>query len=120
MVKGRSTLIIGVLLLCTTLPSLRCLIPTEHLNVEERACCKRMAGECGRVPATHDCCRKTLSNSQPAFATSKTTFRAPEAVLGTHIATPLAILLQPFAFTVAHLLDPSPPPSPNTLTALRI
>jgi hypothetical protein len=117
MPKGRSTLIISVLLLCTTVPSLRCLIPTARLSAAERACCKRMAGECGRIPSTHECCKKALANAQPAV-TSKTGIAAPEVVLGTHIAASLAILLQPIPLTVAQLLDPSPPPS--TLTSLRI
>src|SRR5690242_17539474 len=103
MAKGRSTLIIGVLLLCATVPSLRCLFPTERLTAEEQACCKRMAGECGRIPATHECCKKTLSNAQPAVATSKITIDAPAAVLRTHIAAPPAILLQPFGLTVAQV-----------------
>jgi|SRR5690348_8500874 hypothetical protein len=118
MPKGRSTLIISVLLLCTTVPSLRCLIPTARLSAAERACCKRMAGECGRIPSTHECCKKALSNAQPAVTASKTVIAAPEVVLGTHIAASLAILLQPILLTVAQLLDPSPPPS--TLTGLRI
>src|SRR5256885_1256375 len=49
--KGASTLTISLLLLCTAVPSLGCLIPTETLNAEERACCKRMAGQCGTTPA---------------------------------------------------------------------
>src|SRR5579872_1723560 len=117
MPRGGSALFISVLLLCTTVPSLRCLIPTERLTAQERACCKRMAGECGKIPATHDCCKKILSNAHPAIATSKITNAAPEAVLRTHTAS-VAILLQPFRMTVALLLDPSPPPS--TLSVLRI
>lgn len=116
--KGNSTLTISLLLLCTAVPSLRCLIPTETLNAQERACCKRMAGQCGTTPANHECCKKTISNAQPAVASSKTTVVAPEAALSRRVLALSVIALQSSALADTELLDPSPPP--NTFALLRI
>jgi hypothetical protein len=118
MARGRSSLIISVLLLGTVVPSLRCLIPTETLSAEEQACCKRMAGECGSMPASHECCKKVVSGPQPAMTSSKTTLPAPVAVVGTPLLEERQMCVQPLALVVTELLDPSPPP--NTIAVLRI
>jgi hypothetical protein len=115
--KGRFSLIAGVLLLSTAMPALRCLIPTESITAEERACCKHMAGDCGQTPANHECCKKTVSTPQPAVTSARITVLASHAVLGTvHSTSPDCV--QPLALAATELLDPSPPPS--AFTVLRI
>ena len=51
--------ILSLLLLAT--PVMACLIPAPSMTAAERACCKRMAGECGKagMPQSHPCCQTT-------------------------------------------------------------
>lgn len=113
--KYRSSLIVAVLLLWTAMPALRCLIPDENLSAAERACCQRMAGECGQIPANHGCCRKTVSAPQLALSSSKVTLSVADAVLGTADTASSEQYRRPLLFAITELLDPSPPPSASTV-----
>jgi len=61
---------LSLLLLAT--PVMACLIPAASMTAAERECCKRMAGECGRVgmPHSHPCCQTTTAPDH--FAPMKT------------------------------------------------
>ena len=51
-----------VLLLVSWLtPAMACMVPDAQMNTEERACCRAMKNQCGRMemPASHGCCQKT-------------------------------------------------------------
>ncbi len=103
-------------------PVMACMLPDIALTVEERECCRDMAGECGQMdmPSSHSCCKTTVrevdsylinarfapDHSQPAVA----------PVLSNDI--PLsAVLTQADSLAQGH----SPPTSPpETISVLRI
>ena len=117
-VMARSLAIAVLLLVGTLAPAVRCLIPSEYLNAEERACCKKMAGECGSMPASHECCKNVISAPQPALSSSKIATQAPAVAIVRPEIESSETCFHTSALTVAGLLDPSPPP--NTFTILRI
>jgi len=119
MAKGRSTLIAAVLLFWTVMPALRCLVPTEVLSAEERACCKRMVGECGRMPSNHDCCKKITASPQTAVITEKIAVTTADAAVAATVTFTLAVNTRPAVFIDAVVQGPSPPPLTST-TVLRI
>ncbi|MGH9475705.1 MAG: hypothetical protein ACRD1C_05180 [Terriglobales bacterium] len=95
-------------------PAMACMIPDAPMTMPERACCRTMPGTCGEtsMPASHACCRKTLSGVYDrACDTNAGAFRP--------VATPvfdlaLSELLMPAPVAAARVERPdiSPPTSP--------
>jgi hypothetical protein len=119
MAKGRSTIIVAVLIFWTVMPAVRCLVLTELLSTAERACCTRMAGECGPMPSNHECCKKITATPQNAMVTAKTAVAKADVAVGAMVTSALAVNAVPVVFLERVLLDPSPPPLSST-TVLRI
>ena len=119
MARARSSVIVAVLLLWTVMPALRCLVPSEVLSEEERACCKRMVGECGQMPSNHDCCKKITASPQTAVITEKIAVTTTDAAVAATVRFTLAVNIRPAVFIDAVVQGPSPPPLIST-TILRI
>jgi hypothetical protein len=54
-----------------------CLQPDATLTTEERECCRRMAGECGKMPSSHSCCKTTVRETDPYLSNSRLPIDAP-------------------------------------------
>src|SRR5579872_7270509 len=112
----RSAVTIILLLAWIALPTLRCAVPSE-LTPQERACCKRMAGECGQMPSRHECCKKTVASPQNAMASPRSTTPTLDTGMGAILTAPVpTTLLQSIT---AALYGPSPPLLVNS-TVLKI
>ena len=58
-------------------PLMACLQPDATLTTEERECCRKMAGECGKMPASHSCCKTTVRDTDPYLSNSRVQISAP-------------------------------------------
>ena len=107
--KSRPILAFMLLLLWTTAPTLRCLVPGEVLTVAEQACCKAMGGQCGGSSSPdHPCCKRTLSSVQAAMATASS-----QVTVSTSVAALIVPVIDPVTeqgFSASWLVDASPPP----------
>ena len=52
-------------------PLVACLQPDATLTNEERECCRKMAGECGKMPTSHSCCKTTVRDTDPYLSNSR-------------------------------------------------
>jgi hypothetical protein len=77
-----------------------------------------MAGECGKMPANHECCKTASISSQPAVSNKVPASSAPHGVVETLMITEPAVLAKRAVEFREDLFDPSPPPIP--LSVLRI
>jgi hypothetical protein len=71
---------LAVLLLALSIfasPLMACLLPDATLATEERECCRKMAGECGKMPSSHSCCKTTVRETDPYLSSSLLTISAP-------------------------------------------
>jgi len=100
-----------------------CMVPDAQMSMGERACCRMMKGQCGKMemPASHGCCQKT---PQSVYVNAP-----PRTTVTVHL-----IAVTPFWLTASELLNPnaivarwvdrpeySPPKSPpSTVSILRI
>src|SRR5260370_7420861 len=98
-----------------------CLQPNATLTTEERECCRKMAGECGKIPASHPCCKTTVRDTDPYLSNSRVQISAPAqatiAILPASEIIGLPDLISQFVISS----DPPPPPQspplqPPTLT----
>jgi hypothetical protein len=51
-------------------PLMACLVSANTMSAEERECCRQMAGDCGKMPASHSCCKTVVKDSDPYLSTS--------------------------------------------------
>jgi hypothetical protein len=53
-------------------PAMACLLPIAQLSPEEKACCRKMAGNCDGMGhnASHSCCQKVQTHN-PSFVVAK-------------------------------------------------
>ena len=59
-----------ILLLVSYLsPAAACMMPGAQLNVQERACCRAMMGQCGgaNMPVSRSCCQNTRASVRNAI-----------------------------------------------------
>src|SRR5882724_4097706 len=51
-------------------PLMACMLPSNVMTAQEKACCRRMAHRCGdhTMPSTHSCCKTVGSPEQVATA----------------------------------------------------
>lgn len=49
-----------------------CMLPSNFMTAQEKACCLRMAHRCGdhTMPSTHSCCKTITSPERDAFVRS--------------------------------------------------
>ena len=52
-------------------PLMACLQPDAALTTEERECCRKMAGDCGKMPNSHSCCKTTAPDRDPYVRNSR-------------------------------------------------
>ena len=77
----RSVCKLAALLLALSIfasPVMACLQPDAALTTAERECCRKMAGECGKVPSLHPCCKTTIRDNDPYLSNSHPPISAPD------------------------------------------
>lgn len=95
-------------------PLMACLQPENTLTSEERECCRKMAGDCGEMPASHSCCKPTVREIDPYISNSRVQIPAPAqatlAILPVSEIIGLPDLIsQCVTSSDAHALPESPP-----------
>ncbi len=120
--KVRSGCKLAALLLALSVfasPLMACLQPETTLTSEERDCCRKMAGDCGEMPASHSCCKTTVRDTDPYLSSSRVQISAPTqaavAVLPISETIGLPNLISQFVISS----DAHPPPeSPPVKTSI--
>jgi hypothetical protein len=100
-----------------------CMVPNAEMSTQERACCRMMKHQCGRMgmSASHGCCQKTPSSVHDNALDTKTVALHPVEI--TTIWLTAYELLQPASVGTGRVehADYSPPTSPPaTVSILRI
>jgi hypothetical protein len=120
MATVRSGMILGLLVLWTALPTMRCLLPIGTLTPAERACCKSMAGHCGETPSSHPCCKKTVVSDQSAISQSAPRV-TPIVLVHSGALTPWSVAPTTESRRLPGPLNgPSPPSLQSSSSILRI
>ena len=120
--KVRSVCKLAALLLALSVfasPLMACLQPETTLTSEERDCCRKMAGDCEEMPASHSCCKTTVRDTDPYLSSSRVQISAPTqaavAVLPVSETIDLPNLISQF---VTSSDAPPPPESPPVKTSI--
>jgi hypothetical protein len=114
---------IALLLISCVAPVMACMRPDARMSAQERACCRMMKGQCGemQMPASHECCHKTLQSAQQNALHGKTVELPPLSAIALPVA---AYELSAPASAAANRIDRpqhSPPTSPPlSVSVLRI
>ncbi len=100
-------------------PLMACLQPNATLTTEERECCRKMAGECGKMPSSHSCCKTTVREIDPYLSNSRVQISVPAqatlAILPVNEIIGLPDLISQFLTSSdAH----APPESPPVQTSI--
>jgi hypothetical protein len=71
----RTAVKFGVLILGLLIgagPIMACMLPDAEMTAAEKACCREMAGDCGKDMQTssHSCCKTVVSKENPALLVS--------------------------------------------------
>jgi hypothetical protein len=84
----------AMLLLMLGVPAMACVIPDAQLTDAEKACCRQMANQCGKMemPNGHSCCDTTVKPQQSALLKPAPSFSYDRVVLA---FAPIAIALTP-------------------------
>ena len=104
-------------------PLMACMMPDALLTVEERECCKSMAGECGQMemPASHSCCKVVVRQIDSYLINSKFPTIHSVTMVSPPIAAKDHFLTAGLTHTTSLFQDHSPPVSqPQTSSILRI
>lgn len=66
MMRLRQLAVLILLLVSYVAPVMACMRADAQMSAPERACCRMMKGQCGQMdmPASHNCCHKTLNTIQ--------------------------------------------------------
>jgi hypothetical protein len=92
---------------------LACALPGVEMGVEEMACCRHMAAQCGdaSMPESHSCCKKTVSAQAGAFQIKQRDSASPEmvgqVVIPSIFVTPIVDVTAPANSTL--VFSESPP-----------
>jgi hypothetical protein len=121
--KVRSLCKLATLLLALSVfasPLMACLQPETTLTSEERECCRKMAGDCGEMPASHPCCKTTVRDTDPYLSNSRVQIsahaQATPAILPVSEIIGLRDLVSEFVTSSdAHLPPESPPVETSVL-----
>ena len=101
-------------------PLMACLQADAALTTEERECCRKMARECGEMPASHSCCKTTVRDTDPYLSNSRVQISAPAqatlAILPINETIGLPDLISQFVTSSdAHAPPESPPVETSVL-----
>ena len=114
----------AMLLLMLGVPAMACLIPDAQLSEAEKACCRQMANQCGKMemPNGHSCCETTVKPQQSAMLKPVPTLSDHRIVLD---IVPAAIAASPeqaqaVYSTIRALRHPPPAAHAPTIEILRI
>jgi hypothetical protein len=113
-----------VLLLVTCLaPAMACMVPNAQMSTQERACCRMMKNQCGRMemPASHGCCKKIPPSVHDNALDTKVITLHPVAIPAVWLTA--SELLNPTSVVTGSIerVDYSPPKSPpSAISILRI
>ncbi len=101
-----------------------CLIPDAQLSEAEKACCRQMANQCGKMemPNGHSCCETTVKPQQSAMLKPAQTLSDHRIILD---IAPAAIAASPeqaqaVYSTIRALRHPPPTAHAPTIEILRI
>ena len=114
----------AVLLMMLGVPAMACVIPDAQLSEAEKACCRQMANQCGKMemPNGHSCCETTVKPQQSAVL-------KPAPILSNHqiviAVVPMAMAADPQQAQTAYstiraLRHPPPDAHAPTIEILRI
>ncbi len=116
-----------ILLLVSYLsPATACMMPGAQLNVQERACCRAMMGQCGgaNMPVSRSCCQNTRASVHSALlSTEEYAIGSDTAALQVSAITPMEPTgsLPDASSTPVELIGSSLPQSPpGSISVLRI
>lgn len=63
-------------------PIIACMLPDANMTAAEKACCREMAGDCGKdMQSSHSCCKTVVSKENPALLNSSHKAQQTTAVL---------------------------------------
>jgi hypothetical protein len=115
--------VLALLLVSCLAPAMACMVPTDQMNAEERACCRVMKNQCGQMemPASHGCCQKTPPSVHDNALYTRTMTVHP--VVATVVRLAAFDLVNPASavFASVNLPEDSPPNSPpSTISILKI
>src|SRR5215472_7806216 len=101
-------------------PLMACMMPEALLTVEERECCKSMAGECGQMemPASHSCCKVVVRQIDSYLINSKFPTIHSVTMVSPPIAAKDNFLTARLTRTAFPLHGDSPPVSPPITTSI--
>ncbi|HJT70600.1 MAG TPA: hypothetical protein VJ731_10395 [Terriglobales bacterium] len=102
-------------------PLMACMLPSNMMTAQEKACCRRMAHRCGdhTMPSSHSCCKTVGAPERVAVATSS--FSQVPQVQFVYLVQPsvtLADMTHGAVFNSSapgHSPPESPPSSPDIL-----
>ena len=114
----------AVLLMMLGVPAMACVIPDAQLSDAEKACCRQMKGDCGKMemPNGHSCCETTIKPQQAAMLKPAPILRDHQIVLA---VVPMAMAANPQQIQAAYstiraLRHPPPEAYAPTIEILRI
>ena len=114
----------AVLLMMLGVPAMACVIPDAQLSEAEKACCRQMKGDCGKMemPNGHSCCETTVRPQQSAMLKSAPSLSNHQIVLAVvQIPTSAAPQqLQAAYATIRAVRHPPPDAHAPTIEILRI
>lgn len=59
-----------------------CMLPGAEMTAAEKACCREMAGDCGKdMQSSHSCCKTVVSKESTALLSSSYKAQQPTAIL---------------------------------------
>ena len=108
----------AVLLTMLGVPAMVCVIPDAQLSEAEKACCRQMKGDCGKMemPNGQSCCETTVKPQQSAMV-------KPASILSDHqivlAVVPMAIAADPQQIQAAYSTIRAlrhPPPDAHALS----
>src|SRR5712692_11640580 len=104
---------IGILALIVMVggaPLMACMLPSNVMTAQEKACCRRMAHRCGdhSMPSSHSCCKTIGSPDQVAVA--KSSFKSAPQLQLVYLARPVVVFGNPSHPAVLHSSVPGHSP----------
>lgn len=111
-----------LLLVFSLAPAMACMTPDAAMTTQERACCRMMEHQCGRMemPASHGCCQKTLSSVHDNALDTKAVTIHPVVVPVIWCAPEPVNPASAVMGWVKHPGYSPPNPLPSTISILRI
>ena len=115
--------VVVVVLLSWLAPAMVCMTPGTGLSPQERACCRMMKDQCGRMglPSSHGCCQKNFQSSHQNALQTKPSDIHPGADATTYAsAVDLWNPVLKFTGSIARPESSPPQSPPGSIPILRI